>query len=1025
MIAGFTVFYDYLQGLQRVPLEKANEHTFRTDIENLLRHFEKQVSATLVIHERPSLENTNFRPDFVIEKNNEPVSCVETKKLGENLKPLLQSEQLNLYRKMHDHVLFTNYIDWYWFRKGEETRHFSFCSFQDIQEKTEVLNERSLFAFKTFLKDFFGAEVRFITNLRDFATALGEKAAVIRDYLRSSLNHQNIYEKGTLFKIYEVFKRNVQENIEIETFSNAFAQTIVYGLFIARMNSANQRITLQNAKIFISQSFRVVKELVTFFEVLDNDDLYDMRQIIATVLTVFNNFESDTIFDSLSFEKWHEKLNSPNPQISIAGTEIETEEIELDPYIYFFEDFLAAFDPEMRRARGVYYTPPEVVHFIIKSTDQILRRDFDKPQGFANQGVTALDFAVGTGAFMMEIFRQVYENLDQKVPESLVQNHLLNNIFGFEYLLAPYTIAHLKLSQFLREKGYELLAHERIKVFLTNTLSHINLDNFVPDLFMPEMAQETIDSQKVKNMPVLVIAGNPPYSNYKKDKDTQEKNKDLMHWLEDYKEGLDEKKINIDDDYIKFIRFAHHKIEMAGQGVVAVITNNSYLDGITHRKMREKLYETFDRIYILNLHGNAIKNEGDTNVFDIRVGVAIAIFVKLETPLLEKEFYYFSSKENEILKRKDKIKFLKTNSLASLSWQKLELSAPYFWFVRKDFVNLEYEDFWSVKDIFQVKGGCVKIDRDLLFTDYDPKMLSERIQKLLTETYSEKEAQTFQIKSSSGYDLLKRIKNITFQEKNILPLHYRPFSKRFVYYQQGLTSRPAFELMQHIIAKDNILLLFTRLWDLGAWNGAFVSTEVAEIHCIGGQSYGASLYLYENDQKTPNFTPEFAQFVEKTYTKKPTPEQVLGYIYAVLHNPTYRTKYAEFLKIDFPKIPFVNDFETFEKLANLGWELVEIHLFKKKAESNLGVKHNILQKAKIEQIQYGEEKILIGKGNYISGVPTEVFDFQIGSYKVLDKWLKDRKGLVLDKTDFDYVVELVKILDFTLRQMEKLAKYDS
>ncbi len=1024
IIKSFDIFRNYLKGLFRVPLEKANEHTFRTDLEMMLRGISEAMHPQiLVIHERASLEYTTFRPDFVVERNQEPVSCIETKPLGEDLRPILSSTQLQNYRRQYDHVILTNYLEWYWFQRGEETQHFTLCTLQDIENKVFELKETVFYTFKQFLQNFFGAEVRFITNLRDFATSLGEKAAVIRDYLFFEIYHQERRKegRGILYQIYQSFQGNVQESVSIETFSNAFAQTIVYGLFIARMNAKDEKITLQNAQSFVSKSFRVVKELVTFFDALEYQELYDIKRMIDTILVTFNNFDSQTIFDSLSFEKWKERLNAP--EIQTAMFQQDKELIELDPYIYFYEDFLQAFDPTMRKARGVYYTPPEIVNFIIRATNQILETDFQKSQGFANKQVTALDFATGTGAFLLEIFKQVFENLQYKVPETLIKEHLLQNIFGFEYLLAPYTIAHLKVSQFLREQGYELTEDERLKIFLTNTLTKVDLSNFTPDMFLPAMAQETIDSQQIKNMPVLVITGNPPYSNYQRDKDTQAHQAHILNLLKDYKDGLNEKKTNLDDDYIKFMRFAHDKIARAGHGVMAIITNNSYLDGVTHRKMREKLYETFDKIYILNLHGNSLKNEGDVNVFDIRVGVAIAIFVKIsaEKPLPEaqKQVLYFSTKENNLIKRKEKQLFLKNNTLEAINWKPLKMQAPYFWFVEKNLNDMEYEEFWSITNIFKVYSVGIKTKIDAIAIDFETDKLKERVKDIIENKYTlEVLTEKYGINEKTTWEYEKVLAG-TFDENRITDYDYRPFDVRKIYYDKNFLSRYRGDVMNNFFEHKNIGLEVARTEIFTA----FVSDKVSDEHFATHTSYKMPLYTFETNtegqqSRQENFSTDFRNFIHTQYGEGISTTQIAGYLYAILHHPTYRTKYAEYLKIDFPKIPFTPQKDTFLTLAQLGWELIEVHLRHKQPVSTLALKNNVAQFAKVEQIVFKDNKVFVGKGNYISGIPPEVFDFQIGTYKVLDKWLKDRKGRVLMLSDFEYYIEIIKIIDFTVIQMK-------
>jgi hypothetical protein len=1037
-------YQDYYTALQAIDVTTANEHTYRTAFENFINGIIASMKPKItVIHERTAVGRTKFRPDFIVEVDKQPISAIETKKIGENIKDLISSAQIDKYRKQYDNVLLTNYVEFVWLERGEKPKVANLCSLLDVIEKREMISERAIFAVKEVLTGFFRAKVQYITDLTTFANRLGDKGSVLREHLEDEIYYQQKNEQtGELYQLFARFKKNIQDYITIETFSNAFAQTVVYGIFMARLNSENEKITLQNAKSFVTESFLVLKELVAFFDNLEKPELQDAFEIVKAVLVTFNNYDSDTIRKSLSFSRKKEKTQEE------LFDDYDPESDILDPYLYFYEPFLTAFDATMKKARGVYYTPPEVVNFIVRVTDEVLRYDFAIQKGIADHNVTILDFATGTGAFLLAVFRQILEpNSPQsylrvkggkKVKEAevwekegIIAKHLLKNMYGFEYLLAPYAVAHLKLSQYLREQGYQLDRTERLQVYLTNTLTTMDVKDGEIDYLTPALQAEGRKAQEIKEMPILVIMGNPPYSNFKKDKDSQEYHVKIQELLEDYKEGLNEKKINIDDDYVKFIRFAHHKIMQKGHGVFSVITNNSYLDGVTHRQMRKKLYEDFDKIYIINLHGNAIKKEPDTNVFDIRVGVSIAIFVKLDEKskkrLKEKEVYYFSTLENGIKRRQAKQTFLKNHIIELVQWAEIKPIAPYYWFTNKPIADETYRNYYPLDTIFKDSGSAVKTDRDTLFIDKNINDLRLRINLVFNNEYNEEEKSELNIRDSSSYNLLDRISRFEYDPDKLQKYTYRPFQNHFIYYQNGLISRPAFNTMQHIFDKQNKLLLFTRIWDTGEWSGSFVSSNIADIHSVGGQTYAVPLYLFDNEtsEKTENFTSEFREFINQKYDRVFSAEQILGYIYAILHSPTYREKYAEELKINFPKIPFVATVAEFEKLSALGMQLVQVHLLEEKPVTKRKLRiygNDKKTRLQIDLVKYDKKNkwLYVAESVHISPVPVEVWEFEIGGYQVLDKWLKDRREDILSVKEVAYFLQVIEILQFTIEQMQKI-----
>ncbi len=1044
-------YQDYYTALQTIDKEIANEHTYRTAFENFVNSIIASMKPKItVIHERTAVGRTKFRPDFIVEVDKQPISAIETKKIGENIKDLISSSQIDKYRKQYDNVLLTNYIDFVWLERGEKPKFATLCSIIDITEKRENISERAIFAVKELLTGFFRAKVQYITDLTTFANRLGDKGSVLREHLEDEIFYQQKHnEAGELYQLFARFKKNIQDYITIETFANAFAQTVVYGIFMARLNSENEKITLQNAKTFVTESFLVLKELVTFFDNLENPELQDALEIVKAVLVTFNNYDSETIKKSLSFSRKKEKTTEE------LFEDYDPESDVLDPYLYFYEPFLTAFDTTMKRARGVYYTPPEVVNFIVRVTDEVLRYDFSIQQGIADHNVTILDFATGTGAFLLAVFRQILEpNAPQsfhsvrggkKLPaaevwekEKVIAKHLLKNMYGFEYLLAPYAVAHLKLSQYLREQGYQLDRTERLQVYLTNTLTTMEVKDGEIDYLTPALQAEGRKAQEIKEMPILVIMGNPPYSNFKKDKDSQEYHVKIQELLEDYKVGLNEKKINIDDDYVKFIRFAHHKIMQKGHGIFAVITNNSYLDGVTHRQMRKKLYEDFDKIYIINLHGNAIKKEPDTNVFDIRVGVNIAIFVKLDEKskkyLGEKKLYYFSTLENGIKRRKEKQLFLKDNLLELIEWSEVKPEAPYYWFTSKklDVNYLQNSNFISMlktndtqTSIFNVNSVGIKTKVDHFAIEMTSKSneLHLRVKDVLENKLSIEEViKKYNINPKTTWEYDKA-KNIEYTPEKVVEYAYRPFDIRCIYYDKDFLSRSRSNVMDNFFNHKNIGI------DISRTDGftALVSDKISDEHFASATSYKIPLYVFDSEtsEKTENFTPEFREFVNKKYECVFSAEQILGYVYAILHSPAYRKKYAEELKINFPKIPFVATVAEFEKLSALGWKLVQVHLLEEKPVTKLNLRfygYDKKTRLRIDLVKYDKKSkwLYLADGVHLAPVPAEVWEFEIGGYQVLDKWLKDRREEILSAKELAYFLQVIEILQFTIEQMQKI-----
>ena len=440
--------------------------------------------------------------------------------------------------------------------------------------------------------------------------------------------------------LYQIFRDQVFHELTLGEFADAFAQMLAYGLFLAKLNSNGEVITLANARQFVPGSFRLIRELVQFLYDLAAPEYAGIRWLVEDeILSMMNGLDLHAIHEDLSFK--HRKAISRKVR---AKDEEEHRLFERDPFIYFYEDFLGKYDAKMKKARGVYYTPPPIVNFIVRAVDDILKETFDIPDGLADhKRVTVLDFACGTGTFLLEVFQRIFDNIggaDSAKAALIVRDHMLKKVFGFEYLIAPYTIAHLKLSQYLSDQGHPLKGNERLQVFLTNTLEPIKPQS---NFLLPAVSAEVEAAQTIKDREILVIVGNPPYLGESKNKGPW-----IRAAINGYKftfetngagrevrKPLGEKNSKwLNDDYVKFIRFAQMKMDAVNEGIVGIITNHSWLDNPTFRGMRQSLMRSFDQIYVLDLHGNAKKKErspdgsDDQNVFDIEQGVAISLLVK-------------------------------------------------------------------------------------------------------------------------------------------------------------------------------------------------------------------------------------------------------------------------------------------------------------------------------------------------------------------------------------------------------------
>ncbi|WQY84177.1 N-6 DNA methylase [Helicobacter pylori] len=1071
---------EYLESIKDLTPEK-NELTHRAFLQILLKGLKDHFNKEFKIEHEPERKQGS-QPDFRISYQGLNIGYIENKRVGTNLNQLLKSDQILKYLELNPNLMLTDYLNFAWVGKDEENkpsikREISIASLDELSKplKPKPQTERDLIAL---FGGFFNHEAAPITNAKDFATHLSTPTKYLKDALIQ-------YQKDDqVSSIFNNFKEYLYEELSFEDFSDAFAQTLTYSLFIAKLNHPFEKINLDNVRSSIPKNFAVIREMADFLKKLDA--IKEIQWLLNEILSLINHVDMDSILKDLNDDK--------------------------DPYLHFYETFLSAYDPKLRESKGVYYTPDSVVKFIINALDSLLKTHFkDAPLGLKsaldNENIKLLDFATGTGTFLLEAFRKALEvrktsDGGTSTKEDKYQN-LLKQFYGFEYLIAPYAIAHLNLSQAFKEEFKKpLKENDALQIILTNTLiqpSEIVAYRGLSPIFEKELK----NAQKIKkNENILIITGNPPYSG-------ASSNEGLFEWEVKVTYGIEpefqtieiEKKVKLTDkiqtllknvqkqkegsskdalkalkslhskyklqkeknpkwlldDYVKFMRFAQNKIELLGHGLFGFISNNAFLDNPTFRGLRRSLLECYDELYILNLHGNARKKEKtpqgakDENVFNIMQGVSINLFVKKAQTTKPKIFYYDVYGE-----RAEKYAFLAQHDLNSIEWLELAPREPFYLLIPQETPLLdEYEQGFSVQEVFQVGGTGICSKRDHVVFHKD----KENLLKLLKD-FSTLEPSELRRKYDIGDDsrdwrldnAIKEVKtNIKRLEEYIVSCQYRPFDYRWTYYtpnSRTFLAYPVYDVFKHMLpppppttpktpnqTHQNVALITSRRFCQSQKSGVgFVSNKISDLRtwtCPGMEGGDYVNPLYHNPNYTENFTPEFRSFIDKHYNHSFEPLEVLGYIYALLYSPNYRKRYEDFLKNDYPKILFTKNKDLFRALSLLGIELIGLHVLNKES---LNHSFDKLKDATIGESYYKEahdrnpiikkpshnepeQRLYINHSAYFRGVSQEIYDYRIGGYVVLDKYLKSHKN---EPCDFDHVSNIIKVIARTIEIQKTL-----
>ena len=1014
----FALYLREIESKLRRP--SATEHTHRTALKRLVEASAPGVTAT----NEPKREECGA-PDFIVESAAAPLGYIEAKDVGTDLDAALSTEQLSRYLKGLPNLILTNYLEFRWFAAGK----LRLTATAGVLSREGIIEASDLAATGELLASFLDPPIATVRSPKELAQRMAAIAQLIRatleDALRSAAKGDPLTQQ--------------LEGFSAPQFADMYAQTLCYGLFAARCspNARLVRFTRENAALGLLAADPLLRRL---FGHLAGPDL-DGRIAWAV--------------DALI-----ELLNRVDLALLLRG--FGKRDRREDPAVHFYEAFLSEYDPHTRAVRGVYYTPEPIVQHIVRSVDYVLKSRFGLPQGLADAStsldrsrrapaagaaesertlhkVLVLDPAAGTGTFLSAVIRLIHARVaaggDSGAWSDYVSNHLLPRVFGFELLMAPYAVAHMKLGLQLIDTGHDFRSPDRIRVLLTNALEGPHELAELPPFSGWPAEDADAAGERDRDPSIMVVLGNPPYSIFGQTPPGPW----IRGLLDDYKTGLNERKLNLDDAFIKFIRLGQWHIERRGAGVLAFVVSNTFLDGITHRRMRESLLDFFTEIFVLDLHGSSKKNERtpgdekDENVFDIQQGVAIVIMIKARRsrPAPSKVWHadLWGSRAAKYLR-------LESEDLSAMTWRQIEPEARHFFFVPKDLdLSDEYSAYPSLHGgVFLNKNTGIQTKRDRLVYHINKEELDAVLHDI-TDLSAANFAQSYGLPGDGrDWTLAGATADVRTGKGRGQQVLYHPFDLRWTWYSgrtKGWMAYPRSPLMQSAL-KPNLLLLTVRNARRGNVDSFLVAATLVDKDAVSPFDNVTffPLYIYGVEDGAPahddagtalNMSPEFISSFSRVLEAVPDAvraERLVHYIYAVLYAPSYRARYAELLRIDYPRIPRTTDPELFAALAERGRILVELHLMRQAAPpmstfSGAGDRS-------VEQCRYESGRVYVNSTQHFDGVPAEAWGFRIGGYPVLEKWLKERRGRTLSSDEVQHFHAVVSVLSKTCGIMREI-----
>ena len=1088
------VFKAYLKAItDNLKTGDATEHTHRPALKDLLERLGKDISIT----NEPKRAECGA-PDMSASRRKAygllTIGHVETKDVGINLDEAEKSEQLKRYLKRlyPSNLVLTDYLEFRWYVDGQQRLKGHLAHLRS-DWKVEALPDEWKNAFQLF-QSFLSRTPEPVKKADELAVRMANLTHIVRDMVIEAFTKDK--SSQMLRELRKVFARRLIPDLELPEktpeFADMFAQTIAYGLFAARCNhKESERFKRIGAAREIPKTNPFLRSLL---DSLMGTDIEDEPYV------GFVNDITDLLADT-NIKKILEEFGKHSGK--------------RDPVLHFYETFLATYDPEVREKRGVYYTPEPVVSYIARSVDSLLKTRFGCKQGLSDTSqveyekevktgrttkkepvtgprVLILDPACGTGTFLYEVVYRIREQFMKRRNAGMwsgyVRNHLLNRLFGFELLVAPYAVAHFKLGmqlsgydmgELFRDKwAYDFSGDERLGIYLTNTLERTE-EVLGKDVYSIErrVVDEANAASRIKrDLPIMVILGNPPYSGISANmgdwvvgllKGKLPDGEEVPSYYKLDGKSLGEKKLWLQDDYVKFIRWAQWRIERTGAGILGFITNHAYLDNPTFRGMRQQLMKAFNEIYIIDLHGNAKKKEicpdgsKDENVFDIQQGVAIGIFVKQPNCRGHADVYHADLWGL----RNRKYEWLLQHGIDNTKMKRLSPNTPFYFFVpRREAARKEYEKYVPIADVMPVNVTGIVTARDDFVFDIDRDRLLSRVMEFrsLNLTDDQIRSRYFPRRGSPKYspgdtrgwrlpEARAKVRADKEWKERVTRCLYRPFDVRSLYYVPWMVDWPRPQVTGHMLQAENLAITIGRAGQVigpGQWDIVFCTRHMTELNLFrrgGNNLFPLYLYpdpvkngeLFENGaQRHINLSEEFLSEMEKRLKLKFVydgkgdlkkafgPEDIFSYIYAVFHSPTYRKRYAEFLKIDFPRVPLTSDVKLFRKLVDLGSELVSLHLLESpKIESPITTYpepgSDMVEKGYPKYLEK-EKSVYINSSQHFKGVPKQVWEFYIGGYQVCQKWLKDRRGRNLTYEERLHYQKVIAAFSETIRIMSEI-----
>ncbi len=1011
------------------------ELSFHSPLAKLLQAVARTYTVE-VVHE-PSLQVVG-RPDFIFLRHEAPLGYLEVEAYGANLDQLSGQAKIQTERFAQnlDNFLLTNCLEFRLYRDGALVRRVVLP--QPTPDRTPPLTESELAELETLLDTFFTAQLPPIRDPKTLASYLARRARQLASATETLLHTKR---ESELRELHRAFESVLLPDLRFDEFADMYAQTIAYGMFAARCSEPEKTpFTRRDAGDLIPTTNPFLRRL--FQQVGAHDLDPEIAWIADEIASLLDRVDISSILQDFGRRTGRE-----------------------DPVVHFYEDFLQAYNPDLRELRGVYYTPEPVVNYIVRSIDEILQEKFLKGFGLGDSDVLVLDPACGTGSFLFSVVETIHQNIETQMglggwARYLKDGLLYNKVYGFELLVAPYAIAHLKLGIQMKQFGWEPERKQWLGIYLTNALEQaVRQTEILLGEYISREANEAASIKRKK--PILVVLGNPPYSGHSANRSvtvTTDGKRELT-WIgkliEDYKfvDGQPLRERNpkwLQDDYVKFIRFAEWRINQTGQGVVGFSTNHAYLDNPTFRGMRQHLMRTFDELYILNLHGNARKKErapdgsADENVFDIQQGVAILLAVKLPQggdPNTCAVYY-----ADLWGTRTSKYQWLNEHTCKTTPWQRLEPRSPAYWFVPEVSRALEpeYQQGWYLTDIFRTHSVGIVTARDKLTIQFSPDTVWQTVTQFVafdpeTARYRfklGKDARDWKV-TLAQQDLRSAGVPDDSAQSHIVPILYRPFDRRYTFYtgvSRGFHCMPRREVMKHLLPDTNLALISVRQQSTpGEWSHVGVANTIVESSVLSNRTkeiaYVFPLYLYNgNNQQNGLYDEEgnpanLNSAFLKALGFAVTPEAVLSYIYAILHCPTYRTRYAEFLRRDFPRIPLPPSQEAFDAFANLGRKLIALHLLDTSRAPELvnpTVRFPVPNSDAVERVRYEAGCVWVSDTQYFEPVPLEVWEFQMGNHRVAERWLTERIGRRLTSDEINTYRRVLQAIASTLEMMDEI-----